>query len=469
MYEALYRHRPAHRWTNGDLAAKVGADLGLPPDDEQRWILDTIFAEKAPDVPASFEVAAISPRQNIKTSTLGIGALADLFIFDVERHLWTAHHGDTLKSTFQDFRAWIKSNADYDDQVDFYEGHQDMSIVHKETGNRIDFQSRTGKAGRGMTGVKRITLDEALYLEPKHVGAVYPTMLTRPGAQVRIGSSAGLLMSEQLRRIRDRGRTGKDKRMAYVEYGAKRRPCLRADCLHSVGTDGCALDDRDLWWQANCALWAGRISEESLEDQRGAMPPAEFMREFLSWWEDPESLGGALSTARWAEQADPGAERGLDVVFGTDVTEDRSAWVAVAWRRTDGAAQVMLTNEGHARPAHQLTGAVAELAETWGGTVFGSKAFEDEMAREGVPYEAMTTADFTVASGGFADALVAGQIWHGNQPALNQAVKVAVWRSAGSGGERAFQLRDFPEVGPLAAAARALWGLENNAPAPAIY
>src|SRR5512139_2336166 len=236
MYQALHRHRPHHRWTNGDLAAKVGADLGLPPDDEQRWLLDTIFAEKAPDIPASFEVAAISPRQNIKTSTFGIAALADLFVFDVERHLWTAHHGDTLKGTFQDFRSWIKSNPEYDEQVTFYEGHQDMSIVHKDTGATIDFQSRSGKAGRGLTGVKRITLDEALYLEPKHVGAVYPTMLTRPGAQVRIASSAGLLESEQLRRIRDRGRSAKDGRLAYVEYGALRRACMHAECTHEVGS-----------------------------------------------------------------------------------------------------------------------------------------------------------------------------------------------------------------------------------------
>ena len=48
-YAPLFRHRPPERWTNGDLAAKVGLDLGLPPDDEQRELLDMIYAEKAPD------------------------------------------------------------------------------------------------------------------------------------------------------------------------------------------------------------------------------------------------------------------------------------------------------------------------------------------------------------------------------------------------------------------------------------
>lgn len=467
MYQPLHRHRPAHKWTNGDLAAKVGADLGLPPDDEQRWILDTIYAEKAPERPASFEVAVISPRQNIKTSTLGIAALADLFVFGVERHLWTAHHGDALKGTFNDFRAWIKSSPEYDEQVTFYEGHQDMSIVHKDTGNVIDFQSRTGKAGRGLTGVKRITLDEALYLEPKHVGAIYPTMLTRPGAQVRIGSSAGLLMSEQLRRIRERGRAGKDKRLAYVEYGAKVKPCLRSDCTHAVGSDGCALDDRDLWWQANCALWPGRITEESLEDQRSSMPPAEFMREFFSWWEDPESLGGALPLAAWLDLKDPDAPHGKGAVFGVDVTEDRTAWVAVAWTRSDGHAQVMLTNGGASLPAFRLVDECRRLSEKWNAPIVPPRSFEDELERSRVRTEPMKQGDFATACGAFSDALEEGSVRHGNQAALNDAVKAAKWRSAGTSGERAFQLKGCPEVGPLAAVVRALHGL--NADRPSVY
>jgi hypothetical protein len=460
MYEPLHRHRPAHRWTYGDLAAKVGADLGLPPDEEQRWILDTIYGERAPERPSSFEVAVISPRQNIKTSTLGIAALADLFVFGVERHLWTAHHGDTLKGTFNDFRSWIKSNPEYDEQVTFYEGHQDMSIVHTETGNVIEFQSRTGKAGRGMTGVKRITLDEALYLEPKHVGAVYPTMLTKPEAQVRIGSSAGLLISEQLRRIRDRGRKGKDKRLAYVEYGAGFKACLRVDCNHAFGSEGCALDDRDLWWQSNCALWAGRITEESLADQRQSMPPAEFMREFLSWWDDPESVGGALPYAIWLDLADPAAKRGNGPVFGLDVDQDRTAWIAVAWRREDNLVQVQLTNDGQPMPAHRAVEECARLTKEWRGPVAAPKAFEEDLKTAGVRPEVVTSADFTTASGTVYDTLVARQLRHGNQAALNAAIKAAMWRPAGTDGSRAFQLKNCPEVGPLAAMARALHALK---------
>ena len=40
------------------------------------------------------------------------------------------------------------------------------------------------------------------------------------------------------------------------------------------------------------------------------------------------------------------------------------------------------------------------------------------------------------------------------------AVKAAAWRNAGTDGSRAFQLKDCPEVGPLAAMARALHTLK---------
>lgn len=461
MYEPLYRSRPSHRWTNGDLAAKVGADLGLPPDDEQRWILDTIFAEKAPDRPASFEVATIGPRQNIKTSTNGIASLADMFVFGIERQIWSSHLLDTSKSTFRDFRAWIDSNHEYAEQVEYFEGHQDLAITRVDpvtaVEQRIEFRSRTGKSSRGLTGVKRITLDEWLFGEPKHVGAVYPTMLTRPGAQVRVMSSAGLLASAQLRTLRDRGRSGKDGRLAYVEYGAKRRRCADPNCSHVYGlVEGCALDDRELWWQANCALWAGRILEESIEDQRRSMPPAEFMREFLSWWEDPVSVGGAFPLDRWLALQDPEAERGDEIVFGLDVAEDRAAWITVAWQRPDGFAQVMLANDGRPLPAIQAVDECARLQDEWGGVVVPPRSFERELELAGVSFKPLSAMEFPGACGSLLDMIQAGTVRHGNQSALNEAVQAATWRSSTASSERAIQMKGFPEVGPVVAAVRAL-------------
>lgn len=466
MYEPVARHRPAHRWTDGDLAAQVGADLGLVPDAEQQWLLDSIFAERAPDLPASFEVAVVAPRQNLKSATLEIAALTDAFVKKVPLHVWTAHELDTAQKSFQDMKSRIMRNPEYADRAKFMSGHQDMSIT-VDNGDApdsvIEFEARSGRSGRGWT-CDRLTLDEALFLKPNDLGAILPTLVTRGDAQVRYGSSAGLEISAALRGIRDRGRGGKDPRLAYVEYGAPRRACAAADCSHRFGeVEGCAADDRELWWAGNCALWAGRITEDALEDQRRALPPAEFMREFYSWWEDPVSVGGALPYGLWMELADPDAPRGSSPVFGVDVAEDRSAWIAVLWERADGNVQAMLANDGAPVPAHRIVTEVARLSSEWDAQVVPPKQLVADLDEEGVLMLPMVPGGFPEACAAVADGVKGRTVRHGNQPALNDAVRVAEWRSAGALGERAFKLNGCPKAGPLAAVARALWGINEQA------
>ncbi len=52
---------PPHEETYGNLAAGVGAQLGMPMDDEQRMILDAIYTEDEPGVPTCFEVGVVAP------------------------------------------------------------------------------------------------------------------------------------------------------------------------------------------------------------------------------------------------------------------------------------------------------------------------------------------------------------------------------------------------------------------------
>jgi hypothetical protein len=459
-YAPLFRHRPPERWTNGDLAAKVGHDLGLPPDDEQRELLDMIYAEKAPDRPAAFEVCVVGPRQNIKTSTLGIAAIADMFVFGVRKHLWSAHLDDTAKATFQDFKEWIGRNPDYDDACRFYEGHQDRSIVHEPTGNRIDFGSRTGKGKRGLTGVQRVTLDEALYLEPKHVGAVYPTMLTRPGAQVRVGSSAGLESSVVLRGIRDRGRSGKDPRLAYVEYGAPVRPCEDEKCLHDIGAEGCALDDRSLWWHANCALWCGRIGEEALADQRRAMAktPEEFMREFFSWWEDPLSLGGAFSPDRWGALVESFAQPDQVPAIGLGGTPDGLyGSIGAAAVLDDG--RVAVAPVDRRRGQKWLVAEAARIQSAQQCAVVVAKRgplayLIPDLVEAGVDVTEADSADWVDACEGLWRLVEDAALVHPGDKGLTESVLAAPWRTVGD--RRAFG-RKGGDISLLEAVTLAAW------------
>lgn len=430
--------------------------------------MDSIYAEASDGRPAAFEVAAIAPRQNIKTSTFGIAALADFFVFGIKRHVWSSHLLDTSGKTFADFRTWIRSNPDYEDQVTFYEGHQDLKITRRDDPDRyIDFVSRTGKKGRGYTGVQRVTLDEWLYGEASHVGAIYPTMLTQRGAQIRLMSSAGLVSSKQLRAMRERGRSGKDKRLAYVEYGAPVTPCADPSCGHTVGTEGCALDDRSLWWAANCALWQGRVSEDSLENLRNSMPPEEFMREFLSWWEDPEVIGGVFGES-WLECVAEKPE-GLEVAaYGVAASLDLEHAAIVA-AYVDG-------DTVHVKPIHVergtswVAGRLEALRESHPAPVAvdntgPAAVLIPELKSAKVELVAAKSADVLNACAGIVESAREGRLAHASYPELNEAVRAAAKQPSGDrwkwGRKPVRGSRHVPNITPLEAATLAAWLAEN--------
>lgn len=294
---------PAHIWvppykqTFGNLAAEVGEKLGMVMDDEQRMILDAIFAENEPGRPACFSVAAIAPRQNLKTATLEIAALTDVFVLGEPLHAWTAHLFDTAVKTFNHMCQLIESNDDFRKRCRKPKESHGFESIELLTGEKIEFHARSQGKGRGIAGDK-ITWDEALFLQPAQTGALLPILATRKGAQVRYGSSAGFVTSGVLRRIRDRGRAGGHPRSAYFEWCAPLAECDDPNCNHELGVIGCVADRLDLLEMANPA-YGRRITAERMQDFREEMPPEEFIREFLGWWDEPGTADAAFGPGNW--------------------------------------------------------------------------------------------------------------------------------------------------------------------------
>jgi hypothetical protein len=288
---------PPYKETFGDLAADVGDQLGMVMDPEQRMILDAIFAENEPGEPACFSVAAVAPRQNLKTATLEIAALTDVFVLGEPLHAWTAHLFDTARATFEHMCQLIESNDDFRKRCRKPRTANGNESIELLSGERIEFHARSKGGGRGITGDK-ITWDEALFLAPAETGALLPILATRKGAQVRYGSSAGFVTSDVLRRIRDRGRSGGHPRSAYFEWCAPLAECEDPSCSHELGVVGCVADRMDLLALANPAL-GRRITKERLLDFRQEMPPEEFIREFLGWWDEPGTADAAFGPGKW--------------------------------------------------------------------------------------------------------------------------------------------------------------------------
>lgn len=325
----------------------------------------------------------------------------------------------------------------------------------------IDAPSRTG--GHGDT-LDDADIDEAFAHEDDTVeGSVRPAQATRVNAKLGVFSTAGDSLSKYLWRKVLAGReaceTGQHGRVAYFEWSAP---------------DDADPGDPDVWWACMPALGI-TITEAFIRGEwdraqrKGQEGIDTFRRAYLNQWPEIPILEDTSGVAAfpmdlWLELANPDADRGRGAVFGVDVGEDRLAHVAVAWRLPNGAVQVMLADTGLS--PLRTPERIADLAKKWRGRVMlgGTAApLEDEVPAA----EVVSASRFAGACGRFDDLLRARRIHHGNQPELNEAVRFAKWRSAGSAGERSLQLRDAPTVGPLAAVIRALAGLFDEKPPPA--
>jgi hypothetical protein len=462
-HEPLYRTAPVWAETDGDVAHELAADLGWDLDEVQRWHVDAMLAVDGAGLPACRDVCIVGPRQTVgKTVAMKVAALFDVFVAEVPLHVWTAHLYSTSQKAYEDMRDRILRHRDYASRCTFREtnGEQQIQVDGRYT---IEFHARSGKTGRGFT-TGRLTLDEWMFGRPGDLGALSPTMVTMPDAQVRYASSAGLVTSGALRELRERGRPGGDPSLAYVELGAPVTACgAGAACRHDLDDPGCALNDRDLWWQANSGLWSGRVREADVATQRRRLDPAEFAREFLSWWEDPPGGGGgAVDLERWQALAAGDVERGRRVVFAVAVAPDRSwAAVAVAWRRPDG--RVHVTSIDYRPHASWVADRVSELRRRWGGSIVVDSRARDLLPASTPRLSQPGESQQALAEAALSDAVTAGTLTHDGAPELVTSVRGAAWRQAGA--HRRLEPAGSADISPLRAAALAVHAA-LNAPNP---
>ena len=295
-----FRTVPAHAVsTAGPDAVDLASGAGLDVDPEQRLALDTLLAEDEHGNWAALENAIVEPRQNGKTVDLQIITLHELFIVESRLVIWSAHLFPTAQEAFRDLDNIIGGTPEFSRRV------KRVSRANGEEGfeffgdRRLQFRARSKTGGRGLSG-DAVILDEAFALGAAEMGSLLPTLSARPNPHVFYASSAGLVSSGLLRNIRDRGRKPiPDESLAYIEFCADDGDCARADCDHRPGTKGCLLDDEARWKQANPAIERGRISLVYIRAERRALPPEEFARERLGWWDEPAEGASGIAEEDW--------------------------------------------------------------------------------------------------------------------------------------------------------------------------
>jgi len=344
LVEPTYLWVPPHVDTYGPQVAELCQLAGFVPDPEQQLGLDAIFAVNEADKVAALEAAVIVGRQNMKTGLFKMATLGWLFLTDQRLVVWSAHEFRTSQEAFRDMEELIMGTKHFARRVkQIHRGNGDEAI-ELYGDRRLMFKARTKSGGRGLSGDK-IILDEGFALQPSHMGSLFPTLAARPDPQVVYGSSAGKVESGVLRAIRDRGRPGGDPSLAYIEYCAPPPKVACADgesCTHARDAVGCGCDNMELIKAANPAI-GRRITVSYVRGERRALPPAEFARERMGWWDDP--LGGEvpIKPADWDSCLDEESKRVGSVALAVDITPDRSvSSIAVAGRRADGLVHAEL-------------------------------------------------------------------------------------------------------------------------------
>jgi phage terminase large subunit-like protein len=437
--------------------------VGFGPDPEQSLALDHMFAVDKRGKSCSFEICVICARQNLKTGLFKLAALGWLFITDQNLVVWSAHEFSTAQEAFRDMEILIGGCAALSRRIKRVHRAAGSEAIELRTGQRLKFKARTKSGGRGLTGDK-IVLDEAFALQPDHMGALMPTLSVVPDPQIVYGSSAGRHESGVLRKVRDRGRSGRSPRLFYCEWCAPKLACENEKCDHEPGSEGCQLDVVENWKQGNPLLGRMRsngtsLTEEYVRAEREGMPPAEFARERLGWWDDPTAtdlfgVGKWEAGKRPARPIDLGVSA-LAVAVSIDLTH--SAIVAAAADDPD----VWVKPLHHGPGMRGVVDRCVELQAQYGVDVVidgkGPGAFLiPELQNSGVRLHIASTGDVLDAFANLETKVRDGQFLHVEAKELDEAAAGAMKRPVG---ERYALGRKMSEtdISPLEAASLAAW------------
>jgi hypothetical protein len=329
-----------------DDCIELAQTAGLVLDPWQRLALRYALAVRPDDTWAAFEVALVISRQNGKNGIIEARQLAGLFLFDDRLQLHTSNKFKSSIEAFIRIRELILNTDALRKRVKrMPTSHGDEGIElfgrHKSgTGPRLAFMARGPGSGRSFSA-DTIYFDEAFNVAAPDIGAMIPTLSSKPNPQLWYTSSAGWEISTQLGSVRNRAISGDpdDGALCYLEW--------------SVDENNYDPLDRAGWAMANPSLGIRRsngtgLSEDYIAKEQRAMDPQEFARERLgvgqwptsaeSWSVIPEKVWRELTTD--AEMINP-------VVFGLDTTPDRSRTsIGACGLNTDGQVQVELIYHG---------------------------------------------------------------------------------------------------------------------------
>jgi hypothetical protein len=368
-------------------------------------------------------------RQNGKGEIILVRQLAGLFLFDEDLILSSAHEFRTATEAFLRIVGIIENTPHLKAEVRSIRYANGEQGVELRSGQRLKFVARTRGGGRGMSA-DCVILDEAYNLGDDAMAALLPTLSARPNPQIIYASSAAMVTSSQLLKLRKRALAKERGRLAYLEWSAD-----PADDVSDPAT----------WRKANPAIRSGRLTEETIQAELRTMSPQAFARERLSIPDDEDGTGAAIPLDQWQRATDPDSEIDGRPAIALEVSPERE-WTSfgACGFRADGRLHGEVIDR---RPGTGWVVARAkELALRWSTPIViqsGSpaEAFVSELRAAGVEVELVQPKQLAAGCGQLVDACANDQFRHLGQPSLlaaltgahrRQSADVWLWSRTGS-------------------------------------
>lgn len=431
--------------TTGQECVDLARAYGIGLDEWQESVVRGTLRESGGSWSCS-QAGLVVARQSGKGQILLALELYGLTVLG-ENVLHTAHAVKTSSDAFRRLWAVIQQHDDLASRVRRHSQMIGAEYIEWDSGARIAFTTRSASAGRGLS-VDRLVVDEAEDLPATEVGALAPTVFSRPHAQsLYFGTAPGVMHdSEAFEGMRTAAHDGLNPRLAWWEWAAE------------YGAD---IDDRELWVRVNPAVAAGRVPLQAVEDDRSVLPVDQFRAERLSMFVPRGEAGQVFDPSAWEALCDPDSIAVEAFGIGIDVPPSReTATVCVAGRRPDGLLHVEWyeTQDGTAwlpewvrpRIGRNVRAVVVDQRNA---------AAELDWRAAGVRPTVATSRDVPAAAGGLFEAVTSGTVRHRGQTELTRAVLGARQRAM-MGGHVFGWDRKAPGSSVLLAASLALWAVD---------
>lgn len=390
------------------------------------------------------------PRQSGKTTLIRALFLARCLRYKRRSFAVFAQTGKDARQRLMDLADQVE-DAIFSKRMKINRGQTNPSITATPTRSRILSFAPTAESTHGWT-FDGALVDELFAFEEdqaEHVmGALIPSMATKPHQQTYLVSTKGTAASVYLNSRIEEGRTATrdpDSGVAFFEWSLP------------DGLDG--YDPGN--WGFHPGVAAGLIGPDVLAAASRSLSKGEFLRAFCNL----TTVGAEdiLSADQWKAQAGPlpDPESARHLAFGYEVAKNGArAAIVAAWRDTENRmnVRVVMSQPG----VDWLRPTLMDLARTRPRGIAADRfqqntVVHDEILRESRLWEryfsTLTAGEYSTACAGFKQRFDAGTLRHENDPVLTRAVLAAATAPMGRDTWK-FSHESPPELVAMVAAVR---------------